>query len=113
MSSLSEQQVLGVRHWTDTLFSFKTTREAAFRYQSGQFVMMGLERDGRLCQIGFLGGLVPGVEVYAYMTRLPVERWGRAWLEHGTAECRLLKPVYDGDALWVTASETPEGLAKL
>ena len=47
MSSLSEQQVLGVRHWTDTLFSFKTTREASFRYQSGQFVMIGLEVDGR------------------------------------------------------------------
>jgi ferredoxin/flavodoxin---NADP+ reductase len=47
MSSLSEQQVLGVRHWTDTLFSFKTTREASFRYQSGQFVMIGLEVNGR------------------------------------------------------------------
>jgi ferredoxin--NADP+ reductase len=47
MSSLSEQQVLGVRHWTDTLFSVKTTREASFRYQSGQFVMIGLEVNGR------------------------------------------------------------------
>jgi ferredoxin/flavodoxin---NADP+ reductase len=47
MSSLSEQQVLGVRHWTDTLFSFKTTRETSFRYQSGQFVMIGLEVNGR------------------------------------------------------------------
>ena len=31
------------------------------------------------------------------MTHLPAARWGRAWLEHGAAECRLLKPVYDGD----------------
>jgi len=61
-------------------------------------------------RFGFTGGLVPGVEVYAYMTHLPVARWGRAWLEHGTAECRLLKPVYDGDAAIVTAAETPEGL---
>jgi hypothetical protein len=53
---------------------------------------------------------VPGVEVYAYMTHLPVERWRRAWLERGTAECRLLKPVYDGDATVVTATETAEGL---
>ena len=47
MSSLSEQQVLDVRHWTDTLFSFKTTREPSFRYRSGQFVMIGLDVDGK------------------------------------------------------------------
>jgi hypothetical protein len=56
-------------------------------------------------KFGFGGGLVPGVDVYAYMTHLPVERWGRAWLEHGTAECRFSKPVYDGDHVTVTASE--------
>src|SRR6202043_3022663 len=61
-------------------------------------------------QFGFRGGLVPGVDVYAYMTHLPVQRWGRAWLERGTAECRLLKPVYDGDAAIVTAAEAPPGL---
>jgi acyl dehydratase len=54
---------------------------------------------------GFRGGLVPGVDVYAYMTHLPVRRWGRAWLERGTAECRFLKPVYDGDTAVVTAIE--------
>jgi len=56
-------------------------------------------------KFGFGGGLVPGAMVYAYMTHLPVERWGRAWLEHGTAECRFAKPVYDGDRATVTASE--------
>lgn len=61
-------------------------------------------------RFGFKGGLVPGVEVYAYMTHLPVLRWGGAWLEQGIAECRLLKPVYDGDTAIVTASATPDGL---
>ena len=61
-------------------------------------------------RFGFRGGLVPGVDVYAYMTHLPVRRWGRAWLEHGTAECRLLKPVYDGDTAIVTAVEGKAGL---
>lgn len=61
-------------------------------------------------QFGFTGGLVPGVDVYAYMTHLPVQRWGRAWLERGTAECRLLKPVYDGDTAVVTAAEGAAGL---
>jgi hypothetical protein len=61
-------------------------------------------------RFGFSGGLVPGVDVYAYMIHLPVQRWGRAWLEHGTAECRLNKPVYDGDTATVTASESAAGL---
>jgi acyl dehydratase len=61
-------------------------------------------------QFGFRGGLVPGVDVYAYLTHLPIARWGRAWLEHGTAECRFLKPVYDGDTAIVTAVETAAGL---
>ena len=61
-------------------------------------------------RFGFRGGLVPGVDVYAYMTHLPVQRWGRAWLERGTAECRFLKPVYDGDIAVVTAVEVPTGL---
>jgi hypothetical protein len=61
-------------------------------------------------RFGFAGGLVPGVEIYAYMTHLPAARWGPAWLEHGTAEIRLLKPVYDGDRVTVSAAETADGL---
>ena len=62
-------------------------------------------------RFGFRGGLVPGVEVYAYMTHLPVGRWGVAWLERGTAECRFLKPVYDEKIVTVTASEAERALA--
>lgn len=61
--------------------------------------------DATARRFGFAGGLVPGVDVYGYMTHLPVTRWGRAWLERGAMECRLLKPVYDGEAVSVTASE--------
>jgi acyl dehydratase len=59
---------------------------------------------------GFRGGLVPGVEVYAYMAHMPVARWGRAWLESGEANCRFLKPVYDGALARITASEESGGL---
>ena len=61
-------------------------------------------------RFGFGGGLVPGVDVYAYMTHQPVACWGRAWLERGAGECRFQKPVYDGDIATVTASATTEGL---
>ena len=47
-------------------------------------------------KFGFEGGLVPGVEVYAYMMHLPVARFGPDWLSRGTADCRFHKPVYDG-----------------
>jgi ferredoxin/flavodoxin---NADP+ reductase len=36
-----------VHHWNDSLFSFRTTRDPGFRFDSGQFVMIGLEVDGR------------------------------------------------------------------
>ena len=61
-------------------------------------------------RFGFAGGLVPGVDVYGYMTHLPVLRWGAAWLERGTAESRFLKPVYDGETATVSAAETEDGL---
>src|SRR5947208_1490193 len=65
--------------------------------------------DATARRFGFGGGLVPGVDVYGYMTHLPVTRWGRAWLERGTAECRFFKPVYDGDIASVTAAEAATG----
>ena len=59
---------------------------------------------------GFSGGLVPGVDVYAYMTHVAVARWGRAWLDRGRAECRFTKPVYEGETAIVTAAERDKGL---
>jgi ferredoxin--NADP+ reductase len=47
MSAFYQEQVIDVQHWTDTLFSFTATRDPGFRFQSGQFIMMGLEIDGR------------------------------------------------------------------
>lgn len=46
-------------------------------------------------QYGFRGGLVPGVTVYAYMTRPVAERWGRAWVERGSMTARFVAPVYE------------------
>ena len=47
MSTLERERVTHVRHWTDTLFSFRTTRNPSFRFLNGQFTMIGLEVDGR------------------------------------------------------------------
>ena len=48
-------------------------------------------------RFGFRGALVPGVDVFAYMAHVPVAHFGCTWLKRGQAECRFLKPVYDGD----------------
>lgn len=47
VGNLLVENVLEVTHYTETLFSFKTTRSPAFRFESGQFTMIGLEVDGR------------------------------------------------------------------
>lgn len=47
MSTHYSQRVLSVRHWNDTLFSFTTTRDAGLRFENGQFVMIGIEHDGK------------------------------------------------------------------
>jgi ferredoxin/flavodoxin---NADP+ reductase len=47
MSNLNQEQVLSVRHWNDTLFSFTTTRNAGFRFKNGHFVMMGMDVEGK------------------------------------------------------------------
>lgn len=36
------ETILSVRHYTDRLFSFRTTRPQSFRFRSGEFAMIGL-----------------------------------------------------------------------
>ena len=57
-------------------------------------------------RFGFSGGLVPGVDVMAYMMHLPVAKWGRAFLERGLIDARFVKPVYDGEIADVTGEES-------
>ena len=42
MSAFNEEQVLSVHHWTDRLFTFKTTRDQSLRFSNGHFTMIGL-----------------------------------------------------------------------
>ena len=61
-------------------------------------------------RFGFSGGLVPGVDVMAYMMHLPVEKWGRAFLERGLMDARFVKPVYDGEDVELRAREIDGGI---
>jgi acyl dehydratase len=62
-------------------------------------------------RFGFEGGLVPGVDVFAYMSHMPVAKWGKAFLERGLMDGRFLKPVYNGETAAVSAAETDTGIA--
>jgi ferredoxin--NADP+ reductase len=39
------QTVTSVRHWNETLFSFRVSRPQSLRFRSGEFVMIGLLKD--------------------------------------------------------------------
>lgn len=47
MSPYITETVLTVRHWTDAYFSFTVTRDDGFRFDNGQFVMIGLMVNGK------------------------------------------------------------------
>jgi hypothetical protein len=48
--------------------------------------------------------LVPGVTLYAYMTQLVLPYLGIDWLTRGRSSVRLLRPVYEGEAVICTAT---------
>ena len=45
--SIVKEKVLEVKHYTDRLFHFKTTRDPGTRFRDGEFLMIGLEVDGK------------------------------------------------------------------
>jgi len=47
MAKFGIEQVTDIHHWNDTLFSFRTTRDPALRFENGHFVMIGLEVEGK------------------------------------------------------------------
>jgi hypothetical protein len=61
---------------------------------------------------GYRAGLVPGVSIYAYMSRSLLEFLGRDWLERGFAEVTFHYPTYEGEEIRITghlSSVTKEG----
>jgi acyl dehydratase len=85
-----------------------TSRLEAYRvqaYNTSKHSENKIHDDAVARRFGFSGGLVPGVDVMAYMMHLPVAKWGRAFLERGLIEARFVKPVYDGETAEVTGQE--------
>lgn len=47
MAGFMTETVTSVKHWNDTLFSFKTSRDPSFRFKNGHFIMLGLPHEGK------------------------------------------------------------------
>lgn len=56
-------------------------------------------------RFGFSGGLVPGVDVHAYLCWGPARVWGLDWIAHGSMESRYTRPTYDGSTITATFDE--------
>jgi hypothetical protein len=68
--------------------------------------------DAHARRHGYKAGLVPGVSIYAYMSRSLVEFLGADWLERGFAEVAFHHPAYEGEEIRVAGclvSVTKEG----
>ena len=83
--------------WEHEVVAFNTATESTNR----------MHDDTVAATFGFRGGLVPGVDVWAYLTRPCVDRWGIEFLERGAMDARFLLPVYDGER--VTARLDDDG----
>ena len=47
MSKSHTETVTAVHHWSDKLFTIKTTRDPSLRFRNGEFAMIGIEVDGK------------------------------------------------------------------
>jgi hypothetical protein len=86
---------------TRTLIAFNTATESENK----------IHDDAVASRFGFTGGLVPGVDVFAYLAHAPMAAWGMDWLSGGWMQARFYKPVYDGDPTTVESEADGDGLA--
>ena len=47
MAETHKETVIDVHHWSDRLFTIKTTRDPSLRFRNGEFAMVGIEVDGK------------------------------------------------------------------
>jgi hypothetical protein len=63
-----------------------------------------IQDDEYARRYGFRAGLVPGVSVFACMSRPLVDLLGKDWLERGSAEVHFVRPIYEGEEIRVGGS---------
>lgn len=90
------ERVSHVHHWTESLFTLRTTRDPTFRFQSGQFVMLGLEVEGKpLLRAYSIASAYYADELEFYSIKVP----------DGPLTSRLMK-IVEGDEVLVGRKPT-------
>jgi hypothetical protein len=95
---------MGNQSMADTLPSYRVRTHNASEHSENR-----MHSDEVARSFGFKGALVPGVTVFAHMTRPLVERYGERWLRSGVADVAFAKPAYEGDWLTVASTANPNG----
>jgi hypothetical protein len=65
-----------------------------------------IHSDAGAAEHGFAGALVPGVAMYAYLTRPLVDALGKDWLARGAMSAKFIQPIYDADLVRAEAKVT-------
>ena len=86
-----------------TQASLKSTTRTLVAFNTATASENKIHDNAVASRFGFTGGLVPGVDVFAYLAHEPMAAWGRDWLSGGHMRARFYKPVYDGDPTTVTS----------
>lgn len=114
------ETVTDVHRWTDTLFSFKTTRASDYRFAAGQYARLGLAYDNGAVwraysivsaphedYLEYYGVLVPGG---TFTTLLKdIKPGDTIWTDRQSFGFMTPDRFADGDDLWMLATGTGLG----
>jgi ferredoxin--NADP+ reductase len=116
----SEQTVQSVRPWSDKTFSFTLSRPSDFVFENGEFVTIGLKREGKLVaraysivstadrdHLEFLSIHVPDGPLTSQLVH--IRPGDRVWVNSKTTGTLTLHHVLPGRTLYLLATGT--GLA--
>ncbi len=65
--------------------------------------------DAKAREMGYRGGLVPGVTIMGYMSRIMNEHFSSGWIAGSTFHGLIRRPVYEGDEVVVEGSVSGPG----
>lgn len=65
--------------------------------------------DEVAAKLGFTGGLVPGVDVYAYLCHPLIEAWGLDFFERARTQVAFASPIYDGEEVEIRSVRSDDG----
>jgi len=120
ITSPDHETVLSVHHWNEQYFSFRTTRDDGLRFENGQFVMVGMEIDGRLVrraysvasanweeELEFFSIKVPDGKLTSHLQNIKVG--DSVYVGRKPVGTLLLDDLHPGKTLWMLSTGT--GLA--